>query len=70
MALGDKAMTLLFWIGSWLVGMAGGLILFEQALGLMLRRSADWLPDELCGPEGWLVDTTRRAGVFDRAARS
>ncbi|WP_425100528.1 hypothetical protein [Tropicibacter sp. S64] len=61
--------TVLFYFGVWVGSALGGLLVLEQALGVLFRRAAGWLPDDLCGPEGWLVDTTRRAGVFDKTAR-
>ena len=53
------------------MGTAGGLasvLLFDLALRWLLRIGARYLPDDLAGPEGWLIDTTRRTGVFDQRA--
>lgn len=41
------------------------LFCLERALAFGLRRLAHVLPDDLAGPDGWLVDTSRGTGIFD-----
>lgn len=44
-------------------------ICLEYVLRTVLRAGTRILPNDICGPDGWLVDTTRRCGVFDRPSR-
>ncbi|MFW2541897.1 hypothetical protein ACN2XU_04585 [Primorskyibacter sp. 2E107] len=69
-AISGDAMTelLLYAISIFLCALAA-LFAFERLIALAIRRIGIWLPSDLCGPEGWLIDTTRRAGVFDRVQK-
>ena len=40
-------------------------IVLERLIGVGMRWGAPLLPDDICGPDGWLVDTKARKGVFD-----
>jgi hypothetical protein len=44
-------------------------VFLEFVLRSVLRAGTRILPDDICGPDGWLVDTTDRCGVFDRPSR-
>ena len=38
----------------------------DVLIGRTMRLTARIWPNDFAGPDGWLVDTQRGAGVFDR----
>ncbi|MEM1301280.1 MAG: hypothetical protein AAGH17_01760 [Pseudomonadota bacterium] len=44
-----------------------GLFVFDRALSAALSWLAPLLPNDMCGPDGWLIDQKNRSGVFDRS---
>lgn len=47
----------------------GAVLIVERLLCWVMRVTAPLLPNEFCGPDGWLLDTERHSGVFDPRAR-
>lgn len=45
-----------------------GLAVLDRAVAWALPYLAPVLPDDFCGPNGWLLDTQRGTGIFDRSA--
>lgn len=56
--------TVLILGGIWVMA-----IVLEKILRDGAHLFASILPNDVCGPDGWLVDTTRRCGIFDRHIR-
>lgn len=52
-----------------LVAFAAATLMLERLICWIVRLAAPILPNDVCGPEGWLIDTDRQCGVFDRIAR-
>ena len=46
-----------------------GLIVLDRLVAWVLPMIAPVLPNDYCGPDGWLMDTRQRSGIFDRPAR-
>ncbi len=47
----------------------GGLLalwLLERMIAVAIHWTGTWLPRDVVGPEGWLIDTKSQVGVFDR----
>ena len=44
-------------------------LVIEPVIRRLLPMCAGYLPDDMCGPGGWLIDTTGRGGIFDRPTR-
>lgn len=42
------------------------LILLDRLMAYALDWLGPMLPDDACGPDGWLRDTRDQTGVFDR----
>jgi hypothetical protein len=42
-----------------------GLLVLDRALPMILGLLKPILPDEICGPRGWLLDSENGRGVFD-----
>ena len=53
--------------GTCFIGIA---IVIDRLFCWGLRLCAPFLPDDICGPDGWLVDTENRCGVFDAGSRA
>lgn len=56
---------MLYWMTTALAAIVG-LIVFERTLGAALSWLEPYLPNDFAGPDGWLVDTKHRCGIFDR----
>lgn len=65
---GDAMLGLLYALAG-LAAFMTLLLLVERLVCWGVRLSGPLLPDDICGPEGWLIDTDRQCGVFDRVAR-
>ncbi|MGR3434286.1 MAG: hypothetical protein ACU0CO_05255 [Shimia sp.] len=50
---------------AYVLGAAVAALIVDRALGPVQRGCARFLPDDAAGPDGWLVDTKRRTGIFD-----
>ena len=46
-----------------------GLMVLDRILQWLLPKIGHLLPNEYCGPDGWLTDTRAKFGIFDRPAR-
>lgn len=46
-----------------------GCFVAEKVIVSATALFAPLLPDDICGPDGWLMDTQRGAGIFDKADR-
>lgn len=42
------------------------LVCLDRLLAFAMRVFEPHFPNEMAGPDGWLVDTQRHCGVFDR----
>jgi len=56
------------------VGLTGvacvlGLVVLDRLVAWGLPWLAPLLPNEFCGPDGWLMDTQNASGIFDRTAK-
>ncbi len=56
---------ILFWT-MLIVALFVGPYVFDMIVHWSLRLMARYLPSDIAGPDGWLVDTRARTGVFDR----
>lgn len=43
-----------------------GIYAIDMLLRWSLRLMSRYYPSEVAGPDGWLVDTRSKAGVFDK----
>ncbi len=49
----------------------GAVLCVPMLLGVTLRPLLVWLlPDEICGPDGWYIDTRNRTGILDFGPRA
>ncbi|MEL6957691.1 MAG: hypothetical protein AAGL89_01920 [Pseudomonadota bacterium] len=46
-----------------------GLIALDRILQWVLPKIGHLLPNDYCGPDGWLTDTRAASGIFDRPVR-
>ncbi len=46
-----------------------GLLALDRVIIWVLPLITPLLPDEFCGPDGWLIDTRQASGIFDRPKR-
>ena len=46
-----------------------GVLVLDQILQWVLPKIGHLLPNDCCGPDGWLTDTRAASGIFDRPAR-
>jgi hypothetical protein len=46
-----------------------GLVVLDRLVMWVLPMIAPLLPNEFCGPDGWLMDTQQASGIFDRPTR-
>lgn len=67
--LGDVMLGFLLYTGLGLIGFVASVLLLERVICWLVRLAAPILPNDIAGPEGWLVDTDSRGGVFDPMAR-
>lgn len=58
-------LTILIFIAAFV----GGLIVLDRVAMWVLPKIARFVPNEYCGPDGWLIDTQSASGIFDRTAR-
>ncbi len=56
-------------VGLIVVALVLGLIAFDRLVGWVLPVIGPFMPNDLCGPEGWLMDTQHASGIFDRPAK-
>ncbi|MGR3503960.1 hypothetical protein [Pseudaestuariivita sp.] len=45
---------------------AFGFLAFDMILGRALKLLSRYWPNDVAGPDGWLIDTRARNGAFDR----
>ena len=43
-----------------------GLLMLDRVMPTILKALRPVLPNDVCGPDGWLVDLENGRGVFDR----
>lgn len=61
-------MEILVTIAMAFVVAAFAIVVVDRLIALLLQFFAPYLPDDLAGPDGWMLDTERGTGVFDRSS--
>ncbi|WP_323767570.1 hypothetical protein [Marinovum sp.] len=51
------------------LGLGAAVMVVDQALLRTLPLLGRFLPDDVCGPDGWLIDTVNNTGIFDLQSR-
>lgn len=52
-----------------IVSVVVGLVALDWVIARVLPIVAPFVPKDFCGPEGWLMDTEKASGIFDRPTR-
>lgn len=67
--LGDVMLGFVGYVLACVVLACVAVVAMERVIGWVVRWAAPILPNDIAGPDGWLIDTQRNCGVFDPVAR-
>ncbi|MEM6609284.1 MAG: hypothetical protein AAF689_11940 [Pseudomonadota bacterium] len=58
-------MSFILYLTAAAAGVLASIVGLDLVLRWLLRHSVGYVPHDMAGPDGWFIDTTRQAGIFD-----